>query len=125
VKANYVSGKFQLPDKQEGERSLLLTYQPTAVVATCNLGVWYDHETAALVMKASQSGYGVTTTAGSEDIAVNMLRTQNVGAGATGYALYELQVRANTNQFTHRWVAIGMLAYQQAEALTIYEVAVQ
>jgi hypothetical protein len=123
IQATYRTGMFELPDATNdgAKRSVIVAYKPTTAETTVNLNLWYDDESAAESMNISEVKAGVSTTAGSEDIAINMKKARSTLANAPGYAKVPVHVRANTSLLNHRCLAVGLECYGGSEAVKIHD----
>ena len=121
IHAFYKTGIFDIPYDKDGQRVLALTYPPTTNAQYAELEVYYDHNTSAETMKASeQHPEGFDSTAGSTRLRRNLKGARSVLGTAPGFAMHELTMRAEARAITHRYVAAKLTAYQATEALTLY-----
>lgn len=121
IYAFYKTGIFAIPYEENSQRVFALTYLPTTSDQYVELEVFYDHNTAAEEMKASEvHPEGFDSTAGSTRLRRNLKSLRSVLGTAPGFAMHELTMRTEPRAITNRYVAAKLTAYQATEAVTLF-----
>lgn len=104
------------PDK----RDLTLTFEPTTITQSVNLKVYYDHDATATTMKQNYSSGGISTAAGSANLAIDMKKARSGLGNSPGIEVHSLAMRSDPRSLSHRYLALELTGSQTTEQLTFY-----
>lgn len=114
-----ITGMMPIPADETMEGVVHLVYPPTTGAETCDLEIYYDHNSRAETYLVPHKDGGASVAAGASAISIDMQLGRSVQGNAPGYDKWPLHVRSDERALSHRFVSVKLSGSQQDEAIAI------